>query len=87
MLDLDRMVSAFSAFYWKLYRNSVILKVKSNWERWYYNILKPNEDYIPIDSFSDIPKAMYYHKKKKQIKLNIVKALTYKYAIKTYKIR
>ena len=32
LLELDGMVSTYSAFYWKLCSNTVVLKVKSIWE-------------------------------------------------------
>ncbi len=48
LLDIDGEVNAWSGLFWKLYSNSVVFKVKSHFEQWYYNRLKPWEHYIPV---------------------------------------
>lgn len=44
LLDLDGMVSAWSGFFWKLYSNSLVVKLDSHWEQWYYPMLKDREN-------------------------------------------
>lgn len=48
LLDLDGQVNAFSALYWKLRSNSVVIKLESIWEQWYYSQLRPDVHYISI---------------------------------------
>jgi len=48
LLDVDGMVNAWSAFFWKLGSNSVILKLESHWEEWYYDQIQPWVHYIPV---------------------------------------
>jgi hypothetical protein len=55
ILDLDGAVSAWSATYWKLLSNSVMLKYRSHWEGWYHRDLKPWVHYVPFESFHELP--------------------------------
>jgi hypothetical protein len=48
LLDVDGMVNAWSALFWKLSSKSVVLKVDSHWEEWYYDQLVPWIHYIPV---------------------------------------
>ena len=48
LLDVDGEVNAWSGLFWKLYSNSVVFKVNSHYEQWYYPRLKPWEHYIPV---------------------------------------
>lgn len=48
LLDIDGEVNAWSGLFWKLYSKSVVFKVKSHFEQWYYNRLTPWEHYIPV---------------------------------------
>jgi len=48
LVDVDGEVNAWSGFYWKLYSNSVVFKVESHYEQWYYKELKPWVHYIPV---------------------------------------
>lgn len=55
ILDIDGHSNAWDALFWKLYSNSVVLKVDGVWEQWYYDMLKPWIHYVPIkNDFSDI---------------------------------
>jgi hypothetical protein len=54
-IDIDGEVNAWSGLWWKLYSNSVVFKVNSHYEQWYYNDMKEWEHYIPIKpDLSDI---------------------------------
>jgi hypothetical protein len=94
LMDIDGMVNAFSGLYWKMLSNSLVIKVKSHWEQWYYNELKEYEHYVPLENFYQIPYVynilINNEEKSKIISENatkFAKKLTYEYAIKEYKIR
>lgn len=94
LVDIDGMVNAFSGLYWKLLSNSVVVKVKSHWEQWYYNELKEYEHYIPLENFYQVPylwKMMIENQDRSKIisenATKLAKKLTYEYAVKEYKIR
>ena len=54
-IDIDGEVNAWSGLWWKLYSNSVVFKVDSHYEQWYYKDMKEWEHYIPIKpDLSDI---------------------------------
>ena len=96
LLDLDGMVSAWSGLYWKLYSNSVVFKLRSHWEQWYYRDMKPFHHFIPLANLSpaEIQKAfdwceILYPKRCKQIAEQssvFVQQLTYDFAVKNYTI-
>ncbi len=48
LLDVDGEVNAWSGLFWKLYSNSVVFKVDSHYEQWYYRRLEPWVHYIPV---------------------------------------
>jgi hypothetical protein len=48
LLDVDGEVNAWSGLFWKLYCKSVVFKVNSHYEQWYYPRLKPFQHYIPV---------------------------------------
>ena len=48
LLDVDGEVNAWSGLFWKLYSNSLVFKVNSHYEQWYYSRLTPWEHYIPV---------------------------------------
>ena len=52
LLDIDGTVNAWSASYWKMSSNSLVWKLKSHWEQWYYNMLIPNRHYVPVTDLS-----------------------------------
>jgi hypothetical protein len=55
ILDIDGWSNTWDGTIWKLYSGSVLLKVKSNWQQWYYDELKEWIHYIPIENdFSDL---------------------------------
>lgn len=47
-LDIDGRTNSWDGLFWKLYSNSVVFKVASHYEQWYYKHLKPMEHYIPV---------------------------------------
>ena len=49
LLDIDGMVNAWSALFWKLSTKSAVFKIDSHWGEWYYKYLKPYVHYIPIN--------------------------------------
>lgn len=92
LLDIDGMVSAWSGFYWKMYSNSTVIKMKSHWEQWYYEQLSPFENYIPCETFFDIPLTYKWCVENDNIckeiaenGIKLIKTLTYDYAVKKYK--
>lgn len=48
LIDIDGEVNAWSGFFWKLYSRSVVFKVESHYEQWYYKDLSPWVHYIPV---------------------------------------
>lgn len=55
ILDIDGFCNTWDASIWKLYSGSVLLKVKSTWQQWYYDELKEWVHYVPIENdFSDL---------------------------------
>ena len=66
-IDVDGEVNAWSALYWKLYSRSVVLKVESHFEQWYYKDLKPWIHYVPVaanlSDFYDIVDWVLTHDK------------------------
>ncbi len=47
-LDVDGEVNAWSGLFWKLASNSVVFKVQSHYEEWYYSRLLPFVHFIPV---------------------------------------
>ena len=55
ILDIDGWSSTWSATVWKLYSGSVLLKTRSKWKQWYYDVFKPWVHYVPVENdFSDL---------------------------------
>lgn len=48
LLDVDGNSSTYSRCRWILASNSVLLKVSSDFTQWYYKLLAPYENYIPV---------------------------------------
>lgn len=94
LLDLDGFASAWSAFYWKMLSQSVVIKHDSGWEQWYYDSLVPNTHYIPISSLRDTPRVLAWcraHPEEcKRISAAAThfasKIITWNHAVKYYKI-
>jgi hypothetical protein len=94
LLDIDGEVNAWSGLFWKLYSGSVVLKVESHWEQWYYPLLKPWENYVPIkDDFSDFSEVVEKLLKEPELCLKIskngrdlAKSLTYENVLKDYNL-
>jgi hypothetical protein len=90
MLDIDGEVNAWSGLWWKLFSNSVVFKVDSHYEQWYYNELKEWVHYIPVKGdLSDLEEkykwALEHEEECKQININstnFIKEHTYDYVVK-----
>jgi hypothetical protein len=94
ILNLDGMVSAWSATHWKLYSNSLVLQGPSHWEHWISGLLKPYVHYLPFDTFYQLPHlykwCQYNDTKCRDIVQNateLAKSLTLQYALKEYTIQ
>lgn len=95
-LDLDGMVNAWSGLYWKLYSNSMVFKLHSHWEQWYYREMVPYVHFIPlIDLSPNVVQDAYAWCEDtngpacEQIAVEsgkFARTLTYEYAVKTYTI-
>ena len=93
-LDLDGMASAWSALFWKLSSNSVVLKLKSCWEQWFYDQLCPGTHYVPVGCIKDLPAVFADCEDQPGRCRDIVRnanrltdRLTYEYAVEVYTIR
>lgn len=93
LFDIDGMVNAWSGLYWKLLSNSVVLKHRSHWQQWYYPKLRAWEHYVPITDFRNLSDTLQWCKNNdaqcKQIAENgreLVKTLTYEYAVQEYEM-
>ena len=90
-LDVDGEVNAWSALWWKLYSNSVVFKVDSHYEQWYYKDLKEWEHYIPVKAdLSDLEEkyrwALENDEKCKNIAQRgkeFISKMTYEYVLET----
>ena len=94
ILDIDGTVNAWSGLFWKLSSNSVILKVSSHWEQWYYNRLVPHKMYIPVDDFDDLKSILHYCEQNPSLCESLtyhakefVATLTYRFALEQYSLR
>lgn len=94
LLDLDGMVSAWSGLYWKLWSNSVVIKMRSHWEQWYYDSLRPYTHFVPVGTFYELVHVHAWCQKNKDLceriakeSTQFVRGLTYDYAYKDYVIR
>jgi len=55
LIDIDGNSCTYSRCRWIMLSNSVLLKLQSNNIQWYYHMLKPYENYVPINcDFSNI---------------------------------
>lgn len=58
---VDGHVSAFSGAYWRLFSCCVMFKPISPWTQWYYQELRPYENYIPYQAdTSDLVQNMQW---------------------------
>ncbi len=48
MIDIDGNSNSWSGLAWKLYSDSIVLKVESPYKQWYYDKLIPWMHYIPV---------------------------------------
>ncbi len=93
-IDVDGEVNAWSALWWKLYSNSVVFKIESHYEQWYYKDLKEWEHYIPVKADLSDLEEKYKWALENDDKCKIIaetgkefaKKLTYEYSLKHYKI-
>ena len=93
-IDVDGEVNAWSGLWWKLYSKSVVFKVASHYEQWYYNHLVPWIHYIPVHAnLSNLDDqllwALHNDMTCREIARQgnlLVTRLTYSYAIQNYTI-
>lgn len=92
-LDIDGMVNAWSALFWKMRSNSLVIKAASHWEEWYYDVIKPYIHYVPLDSFHKTRTVIDWCRANEGRCLDMVRAaqdvtrrLTYDYAVREYTI-
>jgi hypothetical protein len=50
LLDIDGNSCCYSRTYWALLSNSVVIKMRSDNVQWYYDLLKPDINYISVNS-------------------------------------
>jgi len=61
ILDIDGFSNTWDATIWKLYSGSVLLKVNSIWEQWFYNDFIEWIHYVPVENdFSDLNKQIQW---------------------------
>ncbi len=85
LIDVDGNVNSWDGFFWKLYSNSVVFKIMSEWEQWFYDRIKPWFHYIPVrNDMADLEEriewALANEEKCKEIAINgrdFAKTLTY----------
>jgi hypothetical protein len=91
-IDIDGMANSWDGFFWKLYSNSLVFKVTSHWEQWFYKDLKPWVHYIPVtydlsDLLEKLEWAIQNDDECKRIAENgrrFAMDLTYEYAVSKY---
>lgn len=54
LINIDGATSTYPGFLYRLLSNSVTLKVESGNEQWFYNLVKPNEHYVPVRELAEI---------------------------------
>ncbi|MGA8614320.1 MAG: glycosyl transferase family 90 [Xanthobacteraceae bacterium] len=93
MLDIDGTVNAWSALWWKMSSNSLVWKLKTHWQQWYYDMLIPYQHYVPLSDFSQIREVFDWCEHNQPTCLAIVKEakqlmqkLTYEFAISEYEV-
>jgi len=93
LLDIDGMVNAWSGFFWKLSSNSLVLKVSTHWEQWYYAQSTPNLHYLPLDKYEGLSELIPWCEANSSAcqrivteAQNMVSKLTWDYAVTEYAI-
>ena len=93
LLDIDGTVNAWSALYWKMSSNSLVWKMRTHWEQWYYNMLIPNQHYVPLADFFQMSELFHWCENNQPTCLAIVneanslmKRLTYELSITEYQL-
>lgn len=61
LLNLDGMVSAWSATDWKLLSNSVVINAPSHWDFWYRRNLVPGRDLVQMTTMEPAEFAATFH--------------------------
>ena len=91
LIDADGFVSTWSGLFWKLYSNSVPVKLRSHWEHWYYHLLCDRENIILSDF--DLHATNEWLKANDTLASRVASAgkrlasqLTYEYALEEYVI-
>ena len=61
IFDVDGNSNSWNGLWWKLLSNSVVLKVQSPWQQWYYRYLIPWVHYIPVAAdLADVDSQVAY---------------------------
>jgi len=60
LLDLDGAVNAWCGLFWKLASRSVVMRLPTPWEQWYYPSLKAGTHYIPVAGPEQLPRALQW---------------------------
>jgi hypothetical protein len=91
LIDADGYVSAWTGLFWKLFSNSVPVKLPSHWEQWYYQHLRDRINVVMLDS--DYTSIWEWLKTNDELAREIAiagqklaRTLTYEYALETYVI-
>jgi hypothetical protein len=95
LLDVDGMVNAWSGLFWKLMSNSLVMKVASHYEEWYYKCLIPYVHYVPIKGdMSDLVDQYHWAQSHETEVKEMVKnanqlatKISFEYSLKSSKIR
>ena len=93
LLDIDGTVNAWSGFYWKMSSNSLVWKLQTHWEQWYYNLLVPNRHFVPLAEIGQVPDVFRWCEANQTNCMAIisdanrlVKTLTYQFAVTEYEL-
>jgi hypothetical protein len=91
LLDLDGMVNAWSGLYWKLRSNSLVIKLKSPYEQWYYDALVPYKHFVPMNSLEEVHDVWTYLSNNDcssivEASTSFIQGINLPYALQTYVI-
>jgi len=94
ILDIDGMTTSWSGCYWKLSSNSLVWRVRTHWEQWYFDRLVPGRHYVVLDDFFHVEELFAWCERNEQQCRAMVAAanavmrkMTYEYSVSGYTIR
>lgn len=95
VIDVDGFVNSWSALWWKLFSSSVVIKIDSHFEQWYYKDLIPWKHYIPVlGNMSDLQEKIEWARENDdecqriaERGRDLVCRLTYQYVLHNYVIQ